>query len=136
MISKRPLIAIIDDDDIQHYLLTRIIDGHNLAESILTFLDGEKALQFLADNSSTNENIPDIIFLDNNMPIMDGWQFLEEYPSLECKIKKKVHIFMASSSVNPEDIERARNINQISGYIEKPITLDKLKGVIDDLGFF
>lgn len=114
-------------------MLSRLINGHNLAERIIFFEDGEKALQFLSDNSSINENIPDIIFLDIRMPIMDGWQFIEEYQSLENKIEKKVHIFMVSSSDNPIDIERARNINQISDYIMKPITIEKIKEIIDNL---
>lgn len=134
MIPKPPFIVIIDDDEIQQFLLSRLINRHNLAERIMFFLDGEKALQYLSDNSSINRNIPDIIFLDIKMPIMDGWQFMKEYPSLEKKIEKKIHIFMASSSVATIDIERARNINQISDYIIKPITLEKIKKIIHNLG--
>lgn len=132
MITKPLLIGIIDDDEIYQFTLARIINHHKLAEKILTFSDGEKGIQFLTENIHTKENIPDIIFLDNNMPIMDGWQFIEEYATLETEIKKKVTIFMVSSSVNPLDIKRAKKINQITDYIIKPIKLDDVKGVIDD----
>ncbi|AUC81471.1 response regulator [Lacinutrix sp. Bg11-31] len=133
MKKNLPLIGIIDDDKIYQFTLTRIINKHKFAREILSFLDGELALDFLSDNISTLGNIPDLIFLDSNMPIMDGWQFIEEYAILETQIKKKIKIFMVSSSVDPIDIERANKINQISDYIIKPITLDEVKRVIDTL---
>ena len=89
MIRKRPLIGIIDDDEIYQFTLTRIINHNKQAERVITFSDGEKAIQYLTDNKAINENIPDIIFLDLNMPIMDGWQFMEEYASVKTEIKKK-----------------------------------------------
>jgi CheY-like chemotaxis protein len=88
MLRKRPLIGILDDDKIYQFTLTRIINHNKQAERIITFSDGEKAIQYLTDNIATNENIPDIIFLDANMPIMDGWQFIEEYVRIETEIKK------------------------------------------------
>jgi CheY-like chemotaxis protein len=127
MIRKRPLIGIIDDDEIYQFTLTRIINHNKQAERVITFSDGEKAIQYLTDNKAINENIPDIIFLDLNMPIMDGWQFMEEYASVKTEIKKKVNIFMWSSSVNPIDIERASEISEISDYIIKPIKLEDVK---------
>lgn len=105
MIRKLPFIGIINDDTIYQFTLNRIITHNNLAERIITFLDGEKAIQYLTDNKAIHENLPDVIFLDANMPIMDGWQFIEEYLIIETKIKKKIFIFMVSSSVDPGDIE-------------------------------
>jgi CheY-like chemotaxis protein len=132
MIRKRPLIGIVDDDIIFQFTLTRVINYNKQAEGIITFSDGEKAIQYLIDNKATNENIPDIIFLDSNMPIMDGWQFIEEYASIKTEIKKKVVIVMWSSSVNPINIERASKISEISKYIIKPMKLEEVKMVFDD----
>ena len=103
------------------------------SEKIITFSDGEKAIQYIIDNKGTNENIPDIIFLDTNMPVMDGWQFIEEYACIKTEIKKKVVIVMLSSSINPIDFERAANISEISEYIIKPIKLEEVKIFFDDL---
>ncbi len=136
MISKPLLIGIIDDDEVYQFTLTRIIKHHKLAERVLSFSDGEIALQFLTDNITTKENIPDVIFLDSNMPIMNGWQFIEEYANLETEIKKKVFIFMVSSLVNPAEVERARKINQISDYVIKPSRLEEVKEIIDNLEKF
>ena len=76
MVKKLPIIGIIDDDTIYHFILTSIINKNKLAESILSFLDGEKAIQYLTENKMNNEKIPDVLFLDVNMPIMDGWMFI------------------------------------------------------------
>tara|TARA_R100001369_G_scaffold88997_1_gene126140 strand:+ start:181 stop:582 length:402 start_codon:yes stop_codon:yes gene_type:complete len=126
------LIGILDDDKIYQFTLTRIINDNKQAERIITFSDGEKAIQYFTDNIATNENIPDIIFLDSNMPIMDGWQFIEEYASIKTEIKKKVVIVMWSSSVNPIDIERASKISEISKYIIKPMKLEEVKRFFND----
>ena len=127
MIRKRPLICIIDDDEIYQFLLTNIINSNKLAEEIITLSNGEKAIQYLSNNRAIDENIPDVIFLDVNMPIMDGWQFIEEYAGIKKEIKKKIVIIMFSSSLNLIDIERARKINEISDYIVKLIKLEDIE---------
>ena len=71
MVQKLPLIAIVDDDLIHGFMLSRIINHDNLAEKILTFPDGEEAIQQLTDNKATNENIPDVIVLDTNMSFLN-----------------------------------------------------------------
>ncbi|TAH09244.1 MAG: response regulator [Sphingobacteriia bacterium] len=127
------VVCIIDDDEVYQFTVTRTIHTQKLAKKILVFTDGEQAIQFLSDNISTNDNIPDIIFLDINMPIMDGWQFLDEYVKLKPRIGKQITIFMVSSSVDPTDIRRARAIGEISDYIIKPITPEQLKEIIEAL---
>jgi len=117
-------------------MLTRIINCNHLAERIITFSDGEKAIQYLIDNKATIENIPDIIFLDTNIPIMDGWQFIDEYVNIKNEINKKVVIFMLSSSVNPASIERASKMSEISKYTIKPIKLDDVKIFFDNYESF
>ena len=133
MIRKRPLLAIVDDDKIFQFTLTRVINYNKQVERIINFSDGEKAIQYLTDNKVTNENIPDIIFLDSNMPILDGWQFIEEYKRIKTEIKKKIVIVMWSSSINPIDTERASKISEISNYLIKPIKLEEVKTFFDDL---
>jgi|AntRauTorckE5430_2_1112549.scaffolds.fasta_scaffold09860_1 CheY-like chemotaxis protein len=132
MARKLPLVAIVDDDLIYQFMLSRIINRDNLAEKILTFPDGEKAIEYLTDNKATNENIPDVIFLDTNMPILDGWQFIEEYASMKAEIKKKVVIFMFSSSIDPSDAESASKISEISNYIIKPASSEEMKVIFDN----
>ena len=136
MIKKIPLMGIIDDDTIYQFILTSIINKNRLAENILSFSDGEKAIQYFMNNKTNSEKIPDILFLDVNMPIMDGWMFIEEYARIKKEIIKKTAIFMLSSSVNPIDIERAGEISEISDYIIKPIKLEEVKRIFDNHKIF
>jgi len=133
MKRKKPLICIIDDDKVYQFMLSRIINQNNLAENIISFSDGEEALQYLTDNKANNEKIPDAIFLDANMPIMDGWQFIDEYASIKTQLEKKIIIYMLTSSVDPVDIERASKISEISDYIVKPIQLEGIEKIFKKL---
>jgi CheY-like chemotaxis protein len=131
--SKPFIICIVDDDEVYQFTVTRAIQTQKLAKKILIFSDGEEAIRFLINNVSKNEDLPDVIFLDINMPIMDGWQFLEEYVRLKPRIGKKITIYMVSSSVDSADLDRAKKINEISDYIIKPITPTALKEIIATL---
>jgi two-component SAPR family response regulator len=133
MIRKQPLIGIIDDDKIFQFTLGRVINHNKQAERIITFSDGEKAIQYLTNNKRIPENIPDIIFLDVNMPNINGWQFMEKYASIKADIKKKATIFMWSSSLNLIDIERASKISEISDYTIKPIKLEGVRRFFEKL---
>jgi CheY-like chemotaxis protein len=136
MVKKIPLIGIIDDDTIYQFILTSMIKKNKLAENILSFSDGEKAIQYFKNNKTNSEKIPDILFLDVNMPIMDGWMFIEEYARIKKEIIKKTTIFMLSSSVNPIDIERAGKISEIFDYIIKPIKPEEVKRIFDNHKIF
>ncbi|WP_179349227.1 response regulator [Winogradskyella pacifica] len=126
-------ICVIDDDDIYQFTIVKILKSINLDKKISLFSDGEEALEFLIDNLYNNEELPDIIFLDINMPIMDGFQFMEEYVKIKPKLNKKITIYMVSSSVDPVDIERAKNISDISDYIIKPIKAGQLQEIMNNL---
>jgi CheY-like chemotaxis protein len=97
----------------------------------MVFSDGEEALDFMLDN--LHKELPDVIFLDIDMPIMDGFEFMEEYVKIKPKLGKKITIYMVSSSVDPVDIDRAKKISEITDYIVKPITQDQLTYIIGEL---
>jgi CheY-like chemotaxis protein len=131
--SKPFIICIVDDDDIYQFTVTRTIEKNKLAKKILIFSDGEQAIEFLVANIANSQDLPDVIFLDINMPIMDGWQFLEEYIMLKPRLGKKIIIYMVSSSIDPVDLNRAKKISEISDYIIKPVTPQMLEGIIASL---
>lgn len=124
-------ICIVDDDDIYQYVATKSLESLELVKKIIAFSDGEEALDFILENLNKESELPDIIFLDINMPIMDGFQFMEEFIKTKPNLKKNITIYMVSSSVDPVDIERAKNISDISGYIIKPIKRGELKSIIE-----
>ena len=123
MIKKN--LCIIDDDA-TNVLITKAL--LNLIDSqgfILTYNDGKEAYDGLIELCTNNEAIPEVYFLDINMPIWDGWDFLDEIAKLNSH--KQVSIFVLSSSNNPEDAARALTYQNVKSYIVKPVTLDVLK---------
>lgn len=126
-------LTIVDDDDIFVFLTTKIIEQTNLVDLIKVFGNGLDAINFLKENKNNVDALPDIILLDLSMPIMNGWQFLEKYNKLNPTIGKKITIYICSSSISPDEITRAKTISEVSDFIIKPITKDKLIDLIKKL---
>lgn len=125
MASKAPIIALVDDDKIFQLTASKTLKATAITDTILQFENGEVALKFLRDHTSDAESLPDYIFLDINMPIIDGWMFLEDYENLKSKFSKAISIYMVSSSIDARDIDRARKNVNVKDYIMKPVTRDK-----------
>ncbi|MDB5247089.1 MAG: transcriptional regulator [Segetibacter sp.] len=119
-------IFLIDDDQIFVFLTKKTIESTGIKTEVRVFGDGEEAIDYLREASQTIELLPDIICLDLSMPIMDGWEFLEEFILLKPKIEKKVILYLVSSSISPHDIERAKNISVVSDFIIKPVVKEKI----------
>jgi CheY-like chemotaxis protein len=130
---KSSILCFIDDDETYQYTITRSLKSLQLTKKILVFSDGEQAMWFLIDNVANNENLPDVIFLDINMPIMDGWQFLEEYIKLKPRIGKAITIYIITSSPDSVDMKRAERMSEISDYIVKPIRPAMLGALIEHI---
>lgn len=103
----------------------------SFCESILEFNNGAEALDGLKKRIANGMEFPSVIFLDLNMPIMNGWDFLEDFMQFDPGILKKVTIYIISSSIDPRDLERVRMYKYVSGYILKPITPKDLDRVRD-----
>ncbi len=126
-------IFLVDDDATFVFMTKKIIRSTAIDSEINEFPDGEAAIDFLKDHLDHTEALPDVIFLDLNMPIMDGWGFLEEYVSLEPKMKKKVKLYIVSSSISPHEIERAKQFSSVSDFIIKPLVKEKFIEIIESL---
>ena len=117
------LACIIDDDKIYVNLIRKVIETRKLSKNLLEFNNGKEALDYFKQvfSDRDTEKIPSIIFLDLNMPIMDGWQFLEHFVQIQRPINKSIILYIISSSINPKDIAKAGTLESISGYIVKPV---------------
>lgn len=113
--------CIIDDDEIFRFILEKQIKNQNLAENIMCFENGREAIDYIKTNRLENDSLPDVIFLDINMPTMDGWDFVTEYNELKKQLIKDATVFMISSSVDDRDIRRANDSGIITEYVTKPV---------------
>ncbi len=125
-------VCIIDDDNIYINLVSKIIELKKLSESVLVFNNGKEALDFFLQSLQKEENqdVPQVIFLDLNMPVMDGWGFLDKFSKIKNQIRKKIDLYVVSSSIDSRDIERAKSIDIVSDYLTKPIKLDDFERIL------
>jgi CheY-like chemotaxis protein len=131
--KKINTFCIVDDDDLYQFTTTLLLKNTDLVNKIIVFSDGLKAINFLKEEMGNIENIPDILLLDINMPVMDGWEFLEEYLLIKHMMPKTVVIYMVSSSVDDRDILKAKSISALSGYLIKPISIESIMKVITEI---
>jgi len=119
--SKINTICIIDDDPIYTFLLNRTITKLNICDEVLSYVNGEVAINAFYSILASGGTLPDIILLDINMPLMDGWQFIWEFKKILPKVEKKIALYIASSSITIEDRAKARAFPEITEYLVKPI---------------
>lgn len=131
MREKLKCILLIDDNEADNFIHELIINESNCTEKVISVQGGQEGLDLLKNNCANNLQQPDLIFLDINMPGMSGWEFLEEYAKLGESQKCKLVLVMLTTSLNPDDENRASKINAIKGYINKPLSRESLKEVLD-----
>jgi CheY-like chemotaxis protein len=127
----KSVVCLIDDDEIYQFIFQRQVENCKLANQVLIFPNGQKGFDYLKKSLKDNRNLPDNIFLDINMPIMDGWQFLEEFSTIKKQFPKIINIYLVTSSIDERDIEKANNILDVKEYLIKPISEDKILEVLN-----
>jgi CheY-like chemotaxis protein len=121
---KIKIACIIDDDPIFVLGTKRLFEINEFAKEIRVYKNGEEALNALKETLRNGMDLPCIIFLDINMPVMDGWEFLTAFGELEGS--QNSVIYMLSSSVDPSDADRARSYSLVRDYLTKPLNQEKL----------
>jgi CheY-like chemotaxis protein len=123
-------IWIIDDDDIFQFTAQKYIELKKAAEKTTSFTNGSEAMNHLQQIVHEPDDLPDVILLDINMPILDGWQFIKEFARFEVALKKKVLVYLTTSSIDQADFEKAKGIKNIAGYIVKPLNEEKIINIL------
>lgn len=124
-------LILIEDDDVIVYLTQKLIKESKAIELMNVFKNGRKALDYFIENAKNEDLLPDFIFLDLSMPILDGWQFLEEFALIKDSMAKNIQIYITTSSISPKDLMKAKNYNFICDFVIKPISLENFKRIVN-----
>ena len=122
-------VLLIDDNDIDNFINERMITTNHFGKSVVVKNSGEAALQYLRDQSGNLANLQQVIFLDLNMPVMDGFGFLAEYEKLPEEVRTGSKVIVLSSSISPEDINRASTNPLVVKYVNKPLNERYLEAI-------
>ncbi len=127
---------LVDDDEINNFITVKLIRKAFPDAVLGTYLNGKLAIDKLKSLFQDNpEKIPDYILLDINMPVMNGWEFLEEYKLSNLDPEKKITIYILSSSVFSNDIDKAKTYESVANFISKPLNLESIKEVFSLMNF-
>jgi CheY-like chemotaxis protein len=124
---KTKKFCIIDDDDIQVFITQKMLEasGASTKDSILVYNDGKEAFDDLKSRFEENRELPDVILLDVNMPVWNGWSFLDEFNKI-CQ-SKPIDIFMVSSSISYKEILKSKTYSNVFGFFPKPLNINIIK---------
>jgi len=123
------LVMLVDDNDTDNFISKRIIEITKFASEVEVKNSGKKALDYLKENENNVDRLPDLIFLDINMPIVDGFVFLYEFEKFNDLIKNKCKVIILSSSDNKRDIDKIVNNDHVIRFITKPLTESALSEI-------
>ncbi|TGK18731.1 response regulator [Leptospira fluminis] len=122
-------IMLIDDNSNDNFIHDRVIKKNGFANIVIALTSAVEALNYLKQQKEKGLVHPDLIFLDINMPGMNGWEFLVEYDKLDGDLQGKIIIIMLTTSDNPDDQEKARNLKTLSDFKTKPLTKEMLSEI-------
>lgn len=126
--AKYQTVLLIDDNEIDNFINERIIATSYFSKNIIVKKSAPDALEYLK-SLENDKDIPEIIFLDLNMPVMDGFGFLEEFAKLDEGVKRKSKVIVLSSSISPDDINRASTNPFVYKYLNKPLSDKYLEAI-------
>lgn len=130
--NKYNAVMLIDDNEIDNLINQKMIESADIAHHIFTHTGAKSAIEFLKNieklDHLSDQVLPDLIFLDIDMPLMDGFQFLDEFEKLKENTRTKCEIVMLTSSINPQDLKRSKKYN-VKTFLNKPLSQQNLEKI-------
>jgi CheY-like chemotaxis protein len=130
---KLKRILLVDDDEISNFINERKLKGSAIADRIDVCISGMRAMQLLQEIVSANDTAPEVILLDINMPIMDGFGFLDEFVKLPDSFISDIKVAMLTSSLEKEEIRRSYEYKNVVDFINKPLSTEKIVALIEKM---
>ncbi|MCS6822428.1 MAG: response regulator [Microscillaceae bacterium] len=125
-------ILLIDDDPVSNLICENLFKRTSICQQIKAFTQAQAALKYLDEVVQRNLQLPEVIFLDLNMPIMNGWDFLEKYATqIATKLPHRIKIYILTSSIDKADKKEAEKIDWVTGFVIKPFTEEKLLKIFE-----
>ncbi|WP_109299144.1 response regulator [Aquimarina sp. AU474] len=125
-------VLLIDDDKATNFFNERVVNRHQGFHQVNTVQSGLAALEYLRDVGKDSIIKPDLIFLDINMPAMNGWEFLIEFSKLDHSVTNGIKVILLSTSSNPDDVKESAKNHSVDDFINKPLSLDLLDNVLQN----
>jgi CheY-like chemotaxis protein len=129
--QDRKIICIIDDDKIYQFAASKLLQKYHPDVSVICFDHGRSAIEFIENHKSNPGRLPDVILLDINMPVLDGWGFLAKFALFKNELTKPVKIYIVSSSIDNRDLQKANEYTEVTSYLIKPLREENYKGIFD-----
>ena len=123
------LVMLVDDNETDNFISKRIIEITNFAHEVIIKSSGKSALEYIGAHRNEFDKLPDLIFLDINMPIVDGFVFLYEFEKFAEIVKNKCRVIILSSSDNKRDIDKIVNNDHVIKFVTKPLTENELNEI-------